>query len=128
MQSEVTHLLDAASLLVEPEFHRVCALDDLWEGEMLEVEVMGQRVLLVHGDGGHVSAVQPLCPHQRVPLVEGELIRNVLTCRAHLWQVDVRTGCGLNPRHAHVALYPVKVEGGDVFVSVRGIVPRYSAP
>jgi toluene monooxygenase system ferredoxin subunit len=112
----------------EPEYHRVCQLEDLWEGEMAEFEVAGTRVLLVHAGGGHLTAIQPLCPHQRVRLVEGELAGTVLTCRAHLWQIDVRSGHGLNPQHARVAIYPVKVEDGQVLVSVAGVGPRYSAP
>ena len=117
-----------ASFAVESEFHHVCAVDDLWEGEMMEYDVHGTKVLLVHTAGGHFSAVQSRCPHQRVPLVEGELTGHVLTCRAHHWQVNARTGRGINPHHAHVALYPVKIEDGQVFVSVQGVAPRYSSP
>ena len=34
------------------EFSAVCDLDDLWEGEMEQYEVAGQKVLLVHAPGG----------------------------------------------------------------------------
>jgi toluene monooxygenase system ferredoxin subunit len=111
-----------------PDYHRVCALDELWEGEMAEFEVSGTPVLLVHAGPGQLSALQARCPHQRVPLAEGELSGHVLSCRAHHWQIDARTGRGINPQHAHVALYPVKVENGQIFVSVAGVAPRYSSP
>jgi toluene monooxygenase system ferredoxin subunit len=112
----------------QPEYHRVCAVDELWEGEMAEFEVGGIPVLLVHTAGGHFRALQASCPHQRVPLVEGELQGHVLSCRAHQWEIDARTGRGINPHHAHVALYPIKVEEGQVFVSVIGVAPTYSSP
>ena len=121
----MTQLLELATA---PEYQLVCGADDLWEGEMAEFDISGVRDLLVHLPGGHISALQPLCPHQRVPLVEGELCGQVLTCRAHHWQLDARTGRGLNPHHAHVAVYPVKIEDGQVFVSVSGVAPRYSSP
>jgi toluene monooxygenase system ferredoxin subunit len=117
-----------ASFVPEPVFHRICAIEDLWEGEMAEFDVNGTKVLLVHTAGGQLSALQARCPHQRVPLVEGELSGHVLTCRAHHWQIDARTGRGQNPHHAHVALYPVKLEDGQVFVSVMGVEPRYCSP
>jgi len=109
-------------------FHRVCTLDDLWAGEMAEYEVAGVKVLVVHTEDGRVTAIQPMCPHQEVPLAEGTLEGSVVTCRMHLWQVDAVTGKGINPEHAEVAIYPTRVTDGTVFVAVDGVQTRYSRP
>lgn len=109
-------------------YHRVCSLDDLWAGEMQVYTVEGTEVLVVHAESGEVRAIQAMCPHQRVALVDGSLEGTVLTCSAHLWQMDVVTGKGVNPHHAHVAHYPSKLEGEDVFVAVAGVKPQYSVP
>lgn len=109
-------------------YHRLCSLEEAWAGEMAEFDVHGTKILLIHTYEGHLTAIQAMCPHQRVPLVEGELLGSVLSCRAHGWQMDVRSGRGLNPHHAHVAVYPLRVEDGQIFVSIEGVKPQFSRP
>lgn len=109
-------------------FVRVCSLDDVWEGEMQEFSANGTDILVIHLAGGHVTATQTVCPHQNVELVEGTLEGDILTCRMHLWQFNARTCKGHNPIHAKIASYPVRIEGGDVYVDLVGDAPRFSAP
>ena len=105
-------------------FTKVCDLDDLWEGEMEAYEVGDHEVLIVRLGIEDVVAYQGICPHQTIPLAEGTLEQNILTCRAHLWQFDVRTGHGVNPEDCRLAVYPVKVEEGVVYVSTDDVVPE----
>ena len=107
-------------------FKKICSLDDVWEGEMASFELDGHDVLIIHLDGGKVQAWQAVCPHQDIPLEEGTLEFGVLTCRAHLWQFDVATGCSINPTGCELAGYPVRVEGDDILVDVEGVAPKYA--
>ncbi|HUN90499.1 MAG TPA: Rieske 2Fe-2S domain-containing protein [Burkholderiaceae bacterium] len=107
-------------------FKKACTRDELWEGDMLEVDVDGRVVLLVGLDGGDVRAYQGVCPHQDIPLAEGKFDGRVLVCRAHQWSFDARSGAGINPGDCSLAEYPVKLEGDDVFVDVEGVVPRFA--
>ncbi len=109
-------------------FLRVCSFDDLWEGEMKVFTVNGTEVLLVHLKGGHVTATQVVCPHQNVELVEGTLEGDILTCRMHLWQFNVRTCIGHNPTHTQIASYPTQIQGDEIFVDVNGDVPKFATP
>jgi toluene monooxygenase system ferredoxin subunit len=109
-------------------FHRVCTSDDIWAGDMQVFEVEGTQILLVRTEAGELSAIQHFCPHQQVPLIDGSLEGEVLTCGAHLWEVNVLTGKGVNPEHAEIARYPIKVEDDQVYVAVAGIAPKYSRP
>lgn len=43
----------------------------LWEGEVLDVEVGGQPVMIVHLLGGDLRAYQGMCPHQEIPMAAG---------------------------------------------------------
>ena len=99
------------------DFQKACDLDDVWEGEMDLFEVDGREVLIVHAPGGEVRAYDPVCPHQDHPLIEGDLEDCVLTCSAHLWQFDVVSGQGVNPKNTALTAYPVKVENDAVFVA-----------
>ena len=107
-------------------FKKACTLDDLWEGEMTEVEIGDQLILLVWPEGGELRAYQGICPHQDIPLAEGKLEGRVVTCRAHHWTFDAATGQGINPGKCRLAEYPVKVEGDDVYVAVDGVVPLFA--
>ncbi|QFS94727.1 Toluene-4-monooxygenase system ferredoxin subunit (plasmid) [Mycobacterium sp. THAF192] len=104
-------------------FHEVSTLDELWAGETQLIEVAGTKVILVHTDDGVVSAIQEQCPHQKVSLADAELDGNKLTCSMHLWEMNPVTGCGINPGHAALALYPTQVIDGRIYVSVDGITP-----
>jgi len=95
---------------------RLCA-DELWDGEMESFDAGGAPILLVKLDGRY-CAYQGACPHQSTPLVEGHLAGGVITCRAHLWQFDARTGRGINPRSACLKHYPLRIVEGDIYVEV----------
>lgn len=108
-------------------FHKVCKLDDLWEGEMEAFEVDGEEVLVVWPEGGEPCAFQGACPHQDIPLIEGKFDGKMVHCRAHQWSFCASTGKGVNPDHTQLARYPVKIENGEVLVQVEGIKPLFSA-
>jgi toluene monooxygenase system ferredoxin subunit len=91
--------------------------DSLWDGEMESFDVGDAEVLVLKVDG-QIRAYDGICPHQSQSLVEGELEGGVLTCRAHEWQFDARTGEGVNPRDACLRRHDVRVTG-DGMVEVR---------
>ena len=94
--------------------------EDLWEGDVLDVEVEGEQVLLVHLDGGPVKAYQGMCPHQEVLLADGEWNpdTNVLLCSGHKWEFDLASGAGLNPTGCRLYEYPVQVESDEIRVGI----------
>ncbi len=99
-------------------FTRAIALDELWSGEPAGRVVGGRKVLLIR-IGDAVSAFEDRCAHLGVPLSEGRLDGETLTCRAHEWQYDARTGKGINPASACLRAFAVKIEDGQVLVDVR---------
>jgi nitrite reductase/ring-hydroxylating ferredoxin subunit len=100
----------------DDEFVAVAADDELWDGEMESYDVGDAEVLVVKIDGGY-RAFDGICPHQSISLVEGTLDGTTLTCRAHEWSFDVRSGAGVNPRTACLVRHAVRVRDGQVLVS-----------
>jgi toluene monooxygenase system ferredoxin subunit len=100
------------------EWIAVATLDDLWEGEMTDVQVGDELILLVHLNGGDIRAYQGYCPHQKTALADGKLDGHILTCAAHLWQFDIFTGEGVNPRGRQLYRYQAKIEDGTIFVGI----------
>src|ERR1700740_1942307 len=100
------------------EWIAVANLDDLWEGEMTDVQVGDEQILLAHLTGGNIRAYQGYCPHQRTPLAQGKLEGSVLTCAAHSWQFDLSTGQGVNPKTCQLGHYDLKIEDAVIFVRI----------
>ncbi|MFC6595425.1 bifunctional 3-phenylpropionate/cinnamic acid dioxygenase ferredoxin subunit [Kitasatospora paranensis] len=99
-------------------FLRACALGDLAEDVPKRVELNGVPVSVVRTDEG-VFAINDTCSHANVSLSEGEVEDCMIECWLHGSSFDLRTGkpSGL-PATRPVAVYPVKIEGDDVLVSV----------
>jgi len=96
----------------------VAPLEELWEGEMTDVRVGDELILLAHLSGGNIRAYQGYCPHQKTALADGKLDGHILICAAHLWQFDLLTGEGVNPKHCQLHCYQVKVEDPTIFIGV----------
>jgi 3-phenylpropionate/trans-cinnamate dioxygenase ferredoxin subunit len=100
------------------QFVRAAALADLPDEGALGVEVAGVPVALVRAEG-QVFAIHDVCSHEEVPLSEGEIYDHTVECWLHGSCFDLRTGEPTGPpATASVPVYPVKVEGGDVYVAL----------
>jgi 3-phenylpropionate/trans-cinnamate dioxygenase ferredoxin component len=99
-------------------FVRVCALSELEEDVPHRVEPGGVPVSLVR-TAGEVFAIHDVCSHANVSLSEGEVEDCQIECWLHGSTFDLRTGkpSGL-PATRPVPVYPVKIVGDDVLVSV----------
>ena len=101
----------------DSEYTELTEESALWDGEMEAFDVGDAEVLLVKIDG-QLHAYDGTCPHQGQSLVEGELEGTVLTCRAHEWQFDVKTGESVNPKGERLTRHDIRV-GEDGTVRVR---------
>jgi 3-phenylpropionate/trans-cinnamate dioxygenase ferredoxin subunit len=101
------------------EFQRVCAVSDVPDGGAIRVMVDGVPVAIVRSDGT-IYAIHDVCSHANVALSEGEIDDTTIECWLHGSRFDLVTGrpTGL-PATQPVPVYPVKVEGDSVLVSVR---------
>lgn len=85
---------------------------------MTDVQVGDDLILLVHLNGGDIRAYQGYCPHQKTTLADGKLDGQILTCAAHLWQFNVLTGEGVNPKGRQLHRYQAKIQDGTIFVGI----------
>uniref|UniRef100_A0A8C2X9R6 Apoptosis inducing factor mitochondria associated 4 n=1 Tax=Cyclopterus lumpus TaxID=8103 RepID=A0A8C2X9R6_CYCLU len=96
----------------------VCQEADLKDGQMKEVTVGDQTVLLVRTQGQY-SAVGSQCSHYNAPLVKGVLVGDRVRCPFHGACFNVRTGdIEEYPGLDCLPSYKVKVEDGKVYVSI----------
>jgi toluene monooxygenase system ferredoxin subunit len=119
-------LEEAVAGFVPPSYLRLVAADALWDGEMESYDADGVEILLVRVDGGYLAYAGG-CPHQSQPLIDGDLDGTTLTCGAHLWEFDVRTGRGINPQGSCLTRHDVRIVDGEVFVSRTPLAPGVCA-
>lgn len=107
-------------------FVRACELGELDEDTPRRVELDGTPVSVVR-TGGEVYAIYDICSHANVSLSEGEVEDCQIECWLHGSAFDLRTGkpSGL-PATRPVPVYPVKIEGGNVFVDVHASLTQES--
>jgi 3-phenylpropionate/trans-cinnamate dioxygenase ferredoxin component len=99
-------------------FVRVCGLSELEDGTPKRVEVDGTPISLVQTEG-EVFAIYDVCSHANVSLAEGEVDDGHVECWLHGSRFDLRSGKpDALPATRPVPVYPVKIEGDDVLVSL----------
>jgi 3-phenylpropionate/trans-cinnamate dioxygenase ferredoxin subunit len=100
-----------------PNGERVCSLDELPEIGAIQVIIAGEMIAVVRDEEGDVHAIADMCTHATVPLSEGEVDGCTIECWLHGSRFDLRTGepTGL-PAITSVDVYPVTIDGDDVFV------------
>ena len=100
------------------EYVRACAVDDVENDSAIRV-VIGETPVAVVRSDGEVYAIYDVCSHAEVPLSEGEVEDQTVECWLHGSRFDLVTGkpTGL-PATVPVPVYPVKIEGDDVYVAV----------
>jgi 3-phenylpropionate/trans-cinnamate dioxygenase ferredoxin component len=107
-------------------FQRVCSLTDVKEPGSLRVELdersSAGAIAIVRFEG-EVFAIKDECSHAEVPLSEGEVEEfkgaPTIECYLHGSCFDLTTGEPTNlPATEPVPVYPVRVEGDDVYVDL----------
>ena len=92
-------------------------LESVVERGSLRLETEGCAVLVALVDG-ELHAVDDACRHRGTALSGGLLRGGVVTCPAHLWQYDVRSGRRHDTEGEALATYPVDIVGDTVEVTV----------
>src|ERR671913_120884 len=93
-------------------------------GSLAELKAKGRLVvrgrhppILVIHDGGHVFALDNLCPHMGFPLDRGSVEDGILTCHWHHARFDLASGCTFDLWADDVPTCPVEVrDGGEVWI------------
>jgi nitrite reductase/ring-hydroxylating ferredoxin subunit len=103
-------------LVMNNNFIKVAATNEIQPSQMKEVEVAGQKVCVINVDG-KFYAIDNVCTHEGGPLAEGTLEGYEVECPWHGSRFDVRTGEVINPpAETPQPLYEVKVEDNNILV------------
>ncbi len=95
-------------------------------GTIDDIPVLGARVVeTAEGNIGvfrtvddEIFALRDECPHQKGPLSQGIVHGKRVTCPLHNWNIELDSGEVVAPDEGCTASYPVKLEGGKIFLSL----------
>lgn len=94
------------------------SVDEIPANDVVGMMVGGHDIALYKVDG-EVFATSNVCTHGDGRLCEGFLEGHEIECPLHQGKFDVRSGrATYDPAIEPVRAYPVKIEGGRVFLSL----------
>jgi 3-phenylpropionate/trans-cinnamate dioxygenase ferredoxin subunit len=100
-------------------FQPAVSVDALPDVGAVAVLLDGHHVAVVRDEDGDLHAVDDTCSHANVSLSEGEVDGCTVECWLHGSRFDLRTGKPTSlPAIRPIAVYPVRVEDGQVLVDV----------
>lgn len=100
------------------EWVGLCAAADAPQpGEVKELEVNGVEICLANVNG-RLAALDNICPHRRGPLGQGWMEGEAVVCPWHCWAFDTRTGEALPPERGNVEIFPLRIEGDQIFIDL----------
>lgn len=95
-------------------------------GQIDDIPVLGARV--VRGPEGDIAifrnaedevfALRDRCPHKGGPLSQGIVYGRRVACPLHNWSLHLESGLAVAPDEGCAARYPVRVDGGVVYLSL----------
>jgi len=99
-------------------FVKLATQSDLPAANQVKEFTCGNKMICIANVDGAISALDNVCLHLGGPLGEGVIEGGKVICPWHGWQYDPKTGqVGSNP-NLKLAVYPIKVENGDVMVEI----------
>jgi nitrite reductase (NADH) small subunit len=78
----------------------------------------GNKVICIANVNGEFSAMDNVCLHRGGPLGQGIIEKGKVVCPWHGWAWNPKTGEAAHNSSVKVAVYPLKIENGDVMVDL----------
>lgn len=99
------------------EWIKLGKVDDYNFEKLYPLEVKGKSLILLRTETEFLVA-EGICPHQGAPLCEGTLEGQVVTCPAHNWRFDLKTGESPVVPDAFIYTYNTKIDNDWVYLRI----------
>ncbi|TSD84615.1 Rieske 2Fe-2S domain-containing protein [Mycobacterium sp. KBS0706] len=94
-----------------------CAADEIDEEDVIRFDHGGRTFAIYRTEDDRYFATDGLCTHEQVHLADGLVMGTIIECPKHNGRFDFTTGAAKGaPVCVALTTYPVKVEGGQVFL------------
>ncbi|EYR83550.1 MULTISPECIES: MocE family 2Fe-2S type ferredoxin [unclassified Shinella] len=97
----------------------VCAADEIDEEDVVRFDHAGRTFAIYRSPEDTYHATDGLCTHEKIHLADGLVMDHIIECPKHNGRFDYKTGEAKGaPVCVDLKTYPVKVEGGTVFIGL----------
>ena len=97
-------------------FEKVAKTSEIPQGDMMLVEVGGERILLSNLDGD-ICAISEVCSHALAYLSDGWIEGDSVECPIHGSKFNLKTGAVSSPPATEdLPTYQVRLEGDDILI------------
>jgi nitrite reductase (NADH) small subunit len=97
----------------------ICPLEDIPQlGSRIVKPSTGGDIAIFRNAADEVFALHDKCPHKGGPLSQGIVHGETVTCPLHGFKLGLADGQAVAPDVGSCTRFEVKVEGGEVFLSV----------
>lgn len=101
------------------DFIRLAKVKDFERTHVRSYKLLARHVGIFKRRDGSFYAMEVSCKHQNADLTTGPIRDGIATCPRHGWKYNLRTGeCVYGASKAPLRRYRLKVEGGNIFVSL----------
>jgi nitrite reductase (NADH) small subunit len=101
-----------------PTFTKLTVQSELPPTDEAKEFPCGPKTICVANVNGTVSAMDNVCLHRGGPLGQGMIELGKVVCPWHGWVWDPKTGAADQNPSVKVAVYPLKIENGDVLIEI----------
>jgi nitrite reductase/ring-hydroxylating ferredoxin subunit len=103
--------------MIGPGYKKAIALQEMADNTTSEIEVENMALML-HRRGEKVYATGVYCPHAEVRLDPRNCFGDLIICKAHGYQSNVKTGECLQEPDIRLNTFPTAIEDGVVWVKL----------
>jgi nitrite reductase (NADH) small subunit len=101
-----------------PTFTKLATESELPPADEAKEFPCGGKTMCIANVNGTYSAMDNVCLHRGGPLGQGMIEGGKVVCPWHGWAWDPKTGVSTQNPSMKVAVYPMKIEAGDVLIEV----------
>lgn len=103
------------------QYVKLAKTSDFDSTRIKSFRILARPVGIIRNSDGTFFATEISCKHQNADLSTGLIKGDFLTCPRHGWRYNLETGECVNHDSTPLRRYALKVEDGDIFVSLRPI-------
>ena len=115
MEAAVTETLKPVRMA---RWIKVCRREDIPELGARVIRRQAGDIAIFRSAGGECFALLDRCPHKGGPLSQGIVFGRSVACPLHGWTVRLDDGNAVAPDLGCTAIFPVRVESGEIFLQV----------
>jgi len=109
--------MQAVNIMTNAEWIEVGTLEDIPKLGARVVSTPDGDIAVFRTADDEVFALRDACPHKGGPLSQGMVHGKRVSCPLHDWKIQLDSGKAVAPDEGCAASFPVKLEGGKLFLS-----------